>query len=64
MPWYSNPARCARLRSSRFRVSTSEFGHLFGDLVEVDPLELVPLGEHHQQFGALARGIDGGRRPR
>ena len=58
MPSYSKPCWRRRVRSSRLRVSTMRAGrHLRRHLVEVEPLELVPLGEHDEHLGARARGV-------
>src|SRR5205807_8435245 len=38
-------------------VDQSPFGHEATDLLEVEPAELVPLGEHDEHRCALARGV-------
>ena len=46
------------------RVDDVPAGHQVGDLVDVEPAELVPLGEHGEHLGALHRGVRDRRRPR
>ena len=58
MPSYSKPAPRERVAVEEVAgVDDPPAGHGLGHLVEVEPPELVPLGEHHQHLGAVAGGV-------